>query len=224
MPKGHNAIKSRSLLPNLIFCLFFTLAGGSTSAGEDVYRPSVAGKRPNLVAFAIADFDGDLHPDTVTVQAETNNSRTSNYSIQFWLSANGQSSIQLVAAAGGLQIEARDVNGNHAIDLVLRTACCWLPLAMFLNDGHGRFSRAEPADFPDLFAESNAGWASGSDVKIDLSCVAPQPNVLICAREENWLHERCPAGFIPPLSAGVPPSSFLVSQAERPPPPEVLYL
>jgi hypothetical protein len=222
MPKGHDAIRPHSLLPYLIFCLFFALAGGSASAGENVYRPSVDWHGPNL-SFAIADFDGDLHPDIVTVLAATNNSRTSNYSIQLRLSAIGQHSIQLVAPAGGLQIEARDVDGNHAIDLVLRTAWFKLPVAIFLNDGHGGFSRAEPADFPDVFAESDAGWASGSDVAIDLSCVVPQPNVGICAKEGNWLHERCPAEFITPLSAGFPQSPFLVPQAERPPPPEVLY-
>ncbi len=223
MPKAHDAIRSHSFLPYLIFCLFFTLAGGSASAGENVYGPSVAWHGPNL-AFAIADFDGDLHPDIVTVQAATNNSRTSNYSIQLRLSAIGQHSIQLVAPAGGLQIEARDVDGNHAIDLVIRTAWSKLPVAIFLNDGQGGFSPAEPADFPDRFAESNEGWASGSEVTIDLSCVAPQPSIGICAKEGNWLHERCPAEFIPPLSAGFPLSPFLVPQAERPPPPEVLYL
>src|ERR1700747_1600027 len=135
MPKGHDAIRSHSLLPYLIFCLFFTFAGGSASAGENVYRPSVAWHGPNL-PFAVADFDGDLHPDVVTVQAGTSNSRTSNYSIQLRLSAIGQHSIQLVAPAGGLLIEARDVDGNHAIDLVIRTAWFKLPVAIFLNDGH----------------------------------------------------------------------------------------
>jgi hypothetical protein len=223
MPRGHDANRSHSLLSYLIFCLFFTLPGGSASAGENAYRPSVPWHGPNL-PFAIADLDGDLHPDIVTVQAATNNSRTSNYSIQLRLSATGQHTIELVAPAGGLQVEARDVNGNHFIDLVVRTAWFNLPVAIFLNDGHGGFSRAELAAFPNVSAESNAGWVSGSDLAIDLSCVAPQPNVGICAREENWLHERCPAEFIPPLSAGFPPSPFRVSQAERPPPLEVLYL
>jgi len=220
MPQVH---RSHSLLPYLILCLFFSLAGGSASAGEDVYRSSAARHGPD-VAFAIADFDGDLHPDVVTVQAATGNSRTSNYSIQLRLSAIGQHSIQLVAPAGGLQIEARDVDGDDTIDLVLRTAWFRLPVAIFLNDGHGGFSRAELADFPDVFAESHAGWASGSDVALDLSCVAPQPNLGSCAKEENWLHERFPAELITPLSAGFPPNAFLVPQAERPPPSEVLYL
>ena len=222
MPKARDTIRSRSLMPYVIFCLL-TIAGGSASAGENVYRPSVAWHGSNL-AFAIADLDGDLHPDIVTIQAVTNNSRTSNYSIQLRLSAIGQHSIQLVAPTGGLQIEARDVDGDHTIDLVIRTAWFKLPVAIFLNDGHGGFSRAEPAAFPDAFAESNAGWASGSDGAIDLSCIAPQPSVGICAKGENGLYERRPAEFIPFLSADSHRSPFLVPQAERPPPPEVLYL
>src|SRR5271170_3994083 len=63
-----------------------------------------------------------------------------NYSVQLHLSSVGQHSIQLVAPAGGLQIEARDVNGDDAIDLVLTTAWLKQPVAIFLNDGHGSFS------------------------------------------------------------------------------------
>jgi hypothetical protein len=101
--------------------------------------------------FAMADFDGDIRPDLASIESTPSGSAIANYSIQLRLTKAGVQSLSLVAPAGGLWIEARDVNGDHAVDLIFATAWLNQPVAVLLNDGHGRFSRAKPEAFPTAF-------------------------------------------------------------------------
>jgi len=136
-----------------MFFLIMLLLGfaGSPPKGTNSQRHSVvyAEQEPQ---FVIADLDGDHLPDVASIQTGS----SSGYWIQLQFSASTRRSIQLVAPAGGLLIEARDVNGDHAVDLVFATALFRKPVAIFLNDGHGGFSRAEPARFPEAFSQHNA--------------------------------------------------------------------
>lgn len=124
--------------------------------------------------FVIADLDGDVHPDLAVVQAGMGASGDTSYWIQLQLSKGGLQSIRLVGPAGGLRIEARDVNGDHALDLILATAWFRQPVAILLNDGHGRFSQVEPARFPEAFADSNTKWATTCDAAADALGLPPQ--------------------------------------------------
>jgi len=214
---------TRHLLQPLALFLLLTLVGGSAVAGVDVQNPPVGSLGP-APQFAIADFDGDLRPDLASIQAGRSTSGTNSYWIQLQLSAVGQQSIQLDAPAGGLLIEARDVNGDHAVDLVLATAWFRQPVAIFLNDGHGRFSRAEPTAFPGAFSESKTNWVSCSNLPTDTVGVASQSGAGICADETTSLHDRSPAGSIPPSTGGFPISPFLVSQPGRAPPSAIPHL
>jgi hypothetical protein len=63
---------------------------------------------------------------------------------------------------GGLVIEARDVDKDNIIDLVLATAWLREPVAVLLNDGHGNFSRVEPSRFPGAFTHTSQTWSSTS--------------------------------------------------------------
>lgn len=159
-----------------------------------------------------------------SVQAGANIAGSTNYRIHLELSAVGQQSIQLVAPAGGLLIEARDVNGDHALDLVLTTAWFRQPVAIFLNDGHGGFSRSEPTSFPGAFSESNTNWVSITNLVTDAVGVPPQSGSGIYATRKDLLHDRSPAGSIPPSTVGFPVNHFAVSQPGRAPPFEVPHL
>src|SRR5208282_1657662 len=101
-----------------LFLLVFAGCSSAEAAG-DQSRPATS-LGPGL-PFAIADFDGDLRPDTASIQTGANVSGSADYWIELRLSSAGRQSIQLTAPAGGLLIEARDVNGDHTIDLVLAT-------------------------------------------------------------------------------------------------------
>lgn len=218
-----NLATRRDLLVRaLILLLFLGLVGGSAAAEAAIQNPPVSSLGAGS-QFAIADFDGDLRPDLVSVQAGASMSGSTNYRIQLQLTSAGRQSIQLVAPAGGLLIEARDVNGDHSIDLVLATAWFRQPVAIFLNDGHGSFSRVEPTAFPGAFNESKTNWVSGSNLSIDAVGVPPQLGTGLCTEETDLLHYGSPADVIPPPSAGFPAHPFLVSQPGRAPPSKVSH-
>lgn len=103
--------------------------------------------------FVIADFDGDQKPDLATVQQERSESQSTNYSIHFELSQGPQPAIGITARAGGLKLIWRDVNGDDALDLVVRTSLDSTLVAVLLNDGHGKFTQAQPGKFKDLEIE-----------------------------------------------------------------------
>lgn len=221
------------LWASLLVLLALTGAGWAAGADSDVHNPATS-VAPSSVAsigavrtglpFAVADFDGDLRPDLASVQSGVNQSGSTNYSIQLRLSAAGRQSIQLVAPTGGLFIEARDVNGDNAVDLVLTTAWFRQPVAIYLNDGHGGFSRASPNAFPGAFSGSKTNWTSTETFAADTVGVPPQSGAGICAAEPDSLHDRSPERLIAPSSAGFATHPFLVSQPGRAPPSEVSYL
>jgi hypothetical protein len=140
--------------------LLFGFAGRGTAQAADIRQVPVtaAGLGPQ---FAIADFDGDDLPDVVSIQPGQNASAADGCWIELRLSAAGRQSIHLPALVG--VVEARDANGDGAVDLVFSTAWSRQPVALYLNDGHGHFSRAEPAAFPGAFSSSNNNWDSTSN-------------------------------------------------------------
>jgi hypothetical protein len=117
------------------------VCGPGLARAADIQSARGSSPRPGL-PLAIADLDGDHQPDFATVEARRSNSpTTADYWIQVRFSASERRSIHLVAPKGGLVIEARDVNGDHAVDLVLFTARLRRPVAILLNDRHGGFSK-----------------------------------------------------------------------------------
>src|SRR5580704_15028876 len=149
-------------------CLLFLagLAAGA-AAGADFRGAPVSSVGPGQ-PFTFADFDGDLRPDLAAVQIGRSGVSGTNYQIQLQLSAAGRQTIPVVAPAGGLLIAARDVNGDHALDLVVTAAWLSEPVAIFLNDGHGSFSRVNPGDYPEAFREPKTSWGSSSELGPDV--------------------------------------------------------
>jgi hypothetical protein len=202
--------------------LLLGIAGSSRARAAD---PPQSGPVPSVglgPQFAIADFDGDFRPDLASIQAGSNSSGTADYWIQLQLSALGRQSIQLVAPAGGLQIEARDVNGDHAVDLVLATAWFNRPVAVLLNNGHGGFSRAEPAAFPEAFNESKTKWASTSYQAAEFVGIPSQSGRGIWQEAKGLLHDRSTPGSLPFSSTGFLVNPFLIFHAGRAPPSAAL--
>ncbi|HEY6464688.1 MAG TPA: VCBS repeat-containing protein [Candidatus Acidoferrales bacterium] len=110
--------------------------------------------------FAVADFDGDHQPDLASVQAGANGASSSNYVVRFRLSNLGRRYVRVTAPEGGLLIEARDVNGDNTIDLVVASAWLDKPVAILLNDGNGNFSQVDPANYPEALRSSGPRWNS----------------------------------------------------------------
>jgi len=111
---------------------------------------------PGGSPFVIADFDGDREPDLATVRAVRGDARSARYSIQFQLTSGNWQTVGVTAPLGGLQIVARDVNGDSALDVVIRTAWRHQAVAVLLNDGQGNFKSASPASFSVATSEALA--------------------------------------------------------------------
>ena len=222
MVRDKVAKRAHLLFRFIILSLFFGLVFGGTAARAYAENPPATSIGPGLT-FAIADLDGDRRPDFANIQAGQNRSGSSDYSIQIYLSEIGRQSIDLIAPVGGLLIEARDVDGDHSIDLVVSTALRKQPVAIFLNDGRGTFSRAEGAAFPGAFSKCQANLASASNPATDALGISSQPGAGICPDENDSGFDRSPASLIWALSAGFPPDSFLTSHAGRAPPSKVSH-
>jgi hypothetical protein len=113
--------------------------------------------------FTIADFDGDQRPDLATVEVQkSSSSRTTLYSIRFQLTAGIAQVFGVTAPSGGLQIVARDVNGDNSLDVLVTTVLQHEQVAVLLNDGHGKFRLADPSEFPAAMRESCGRWNFGT--------------------------------------------------------------
>jgi hypothetical protein len=213
--------------PRLFFrvAIAFLLLGlvfGGAAARVCAENPPATWLGPGLT-FAIADLDGDRRPDFASIQAGQYRPGSSDYSIQIYLSRVGRQSIDLIAPVGGLLLEARDVDGDHAIDLVVSTAWRNQPVAIFLNDGHGSFSRAKLAAFPRAFNAGGTIWLSASNPATGDLAIAPQPGAGIWSDEKHSGIDRSPARLLALSRAGFPPDSFLTSQSGRAPPSAVQH-
>jgi hypothetical protein len=197
--------------------LFVVGLVGGAAAGADVSSAHTTSSAPGL-SFSIADFDGDLKPDLADVQAGQTDVSGTNYQIQLQLSATGRQTFRIVAPMGGLRIFASDVNGDNALDLVLTTKWLRQPVAILLNDGHGKFLPVEPDAFPEAFDQSTTSWGSIRDHEIDVVCVPPQSREDICSQNTPFLHHqsysRCAA--TPNSRFGI--AVFLISHFGRAPP------
>ena len=148
----------------LTFGVVVALAGaaGVVYGGPKADSSLAAG--PDLAAsaresFAIADFDGDRKPDLATVEVQqASAARNAHYSIRFALTARGAQSFGVTAPVGGLQIVARDVNGDSFLDLLVSTAWQNKEVAVLLNDGQGNFTLADPDEFATSFRERGTQW------------------------------------------------------------------
>lgn len=184
MASGDRHPAPHCLVQTMLLLLLLGLVAGSAVANTDVQKApvnSIGSVGPGQ-PFAIADLDGDVRPDLATVQAGSSKSGTMDYWIELRLTRASSQSIRLVAPAGGLWIEARDVNGDHAIDLIFSTAWLRRPVAILLNDGHGSFSRVEPATFPEAFNECKTNWSPTSRQAID--------SIGVPAQSRAWGHPQ----------------------------------
>jgi hypothetical protein len=96
------------------------------------------------LSLAMADFTGDSHPDLATVGLQALDASGAQYFIDVKLTEGGRQSLWLRAPRGGLLLTAIDVTGDGSLDLVVRSRASQAIVAVFLNDGCGRFSRSKP--------------------------------------------------------------------------------
>ena len=202
----------RSMGISFFSCLWlFILCAGvpALARGAEAGRPVGRNPGPGL-SFAVADFDGDHRPDLASVQdARAGSNPASGYLIRLRLSDSGRRYIRVAAPEGGLSVEARDVNGDNAIDLVFATAWLGQPVAVLINDGHGNFSPTNPSGIPEALVQSNTAWNDGADRPSDVSAIFGKSRV-------GEFQERIGSAAIEPSNEGSASSNidlFLVPSA-----------
>jgi hypothetical protein len=121
-----------------------TLRDASLAASSsEILSPRLA----PTIGLAMADFTGDTHPDLATVALDRIDSVNAHYWIEIRLTEGGGQILRLTAPFGGLLITPKDVTGDGNLDLVIRAAGSRAVVAVFLNDGNGRFRRARTESF-----------------------------------------------------------------------------
>jgi VCBS repeat protein len=124
--------------PILVLAIAFVTVGGMrwchlpTPAGVDVWAPYIAATLPQ---HAFGDFDGDGRPDLARIQDLAGRPQIS-------VSLSGSSTDVRLEASVSVLIDG-DVDHDGDLDLVGATASG--DVFIWLNDGHGRFTRQEPS-------------------------------------------------------------------------------
>lgn len=213
-----------ALFFGLVCLLCWLLCGIHTPAQTSPSEVRQHGMYADDRDFAIADFDGDRRPDLASVEVQTHSSSGATaYSIHFRLASGAGQAFGVIAPAGGLQLMARDVNGDNAPDLLVRTAWQHQRVALFLNDGHGNFTPADPGAFPAAAQNDDVRWNAGqapcqettvllrpqdstSSLTVDCSWNSPEPtNRFRLGRAKYRSGRQSPDG----LFGRAPPSSIL---------------
>jgi hypothetical protein len=205
-----------------LFMLFFFgfLVGISAAADLSNWRPTSFD--PGL-SFSIGDFDGDQKPDLASLQTGQSDSSRTEYWIQLRLSAAEQQNILIVAPMGGLEVVSRDVNDDHALDLILTTTWSRQPVAILLNDGHGHFSSVAPEAFPEAFSESEARVSFTSEHPTDAIGIPAQSREEVSLETEFFGHLRSQARFVDCWDLRFGTGLLLISHPSRAPPSAVSH-
>jgi len=193
--------------------LVLLLLGSSRVLGSEGQSVPALG-----LPFAIADFNGDLRPDFVSVHTDSNRSSLANYIVEVRYSAGGGQSIPLLGPSGGLRIVARDVNGDKSPDIVVSLAWRKEPYLVLLNDGHGVFSLADPSFFSDTGGGAEKRFDSNSLSVTESLAVPPQRSVGELSGGGYSLHAGLTTGSILPAHCASIISSLQASRPGRAPP------
>lgn len=96
------------------------------------------------------DLDGDRLPDSIRYSLKGSDGVGFLYTVEFDMSARTHSASIGVHAgdAWGLQIVARDVDGDHDLDLVVTSGSHGQAVDVWLNDGRGGFTSGGVKAFP----------------------------------------------------------------------------
>jgi hypothetical protein len=154
---AHQASRAEKL-PLLL--LLFAAVHSCLAAPGRLVGPALNSQRSAAqLGWAVADFDGDSRPDMAITRMEA---RDGGY--VYWLELdlstdreNGSSREQsnlpaAVSSIFGMHLTPRDVDGDRDLDIVVTMGITRRPVAVWINDGRGRFEEGDLSAYPALTA------------------------------------------------------------------------
>jgi hypothetical protein len=196
-PRWRDSVASIGFARGIFLLLFAALLpAGALRAAE--HFPATDHPATSALRATFDDFDGDFRPDQIDVQTGNSEFSGTQYWIELRMSTTGRQMIPVFSLPGGLQVVARDVNGDRTLDLILTTKSLRRPVAILLNDGHGRFTRAEAEAFPKAFQDAGTSWESRDHSVQDCADFAPSSRSLVVLASSGWSMGRSIAGRIAP--------------------------
>jgi hypothetical protein len=221
--RRRGGLTSEWLLCRLLGLVFFSALVAAGARCADSPARAITSVGPGQ-KFAIGDLDGDRRPDLAYVETGRSDVSLTDYWIQLQLTASQRQTILVTAPTGGLEIVARDVNGDHALDLVLTTVWLKQPVAILLNDGHGSFSQVDPTIFPEAFDEPGTSWGSPDQQTLDAIGFPPQSRAGGCWAGVRLPFPRSQVDGVPSSDCGSLLAPFFIPHLGRAPPSELLHL
>ena len=205
----------------LLSCAMILVTGKVAAAAERQGNSSPLATQWNA-HFAIGDFDGDSQPDLATVQSGPDRSET-RYWIRLEFGTGLRDAIGVNAPSGGLHIASRDVNGDHFLDLVVTTAWQHRPVAVLLNDGHGKFTLRDPALFPSAVLDFDLFWAPACrDLKDGVAAILTRNFSAGCAPRSRMTSEQTARELFASEDSPTSTLSAIASVFGRAPPSSIL--
>lgn len=153
---SHSPARSRRIV--LLLC---ALAALSATCLASEPRPTSVSQLSNIAVWdqgaAIADLDGDGHPDLAIVRESGSNSKGFQYQVELHLTTRvGPNFFSVSAEKGGLRIVPRDVDGDRDLDLVITGSWSHAPVGVWVNDSHGEFTQGDQSAYPrSIWTESS---------------------------------------------------------------------
>jgi len=95
----------------------------------------------------LGDFDGDSQIDIVTSRAERLPGHEYSHVVSLRLSGSSSTSFTFHDRYPNVQLNSRDIDGDHDRDIIIRESATSQPLAVWLNDGSGHFLQADLEHF-----------------------------------------------------------------------------
>ncbi len=164
---GDSARSCRAGMLLVALWAFSTVGLASKPRAHPPLLPSVVSTSMGQ-SLAITDLDGDGRPDLAFIKAEGWGPNGLEHRIELHLTSGaGPRFLKVYAGLAGLRISHRNLDDDGDRDLVITTEWSLTPVAVFINDGHGRFTEADPDAYPrSLWPEEGPEISTGIKLKI----------------------------------------------------------